>query len=115
MNRESEEDMARDVKENEELYQAFVDGNEEDNPDGASKTFWWSEQGRLDSLWEHLAIVLSLMWIALVLASLSTLFVRDSLSLAIIWVFLIGCTIMWWFEIKRTEEWLGEHYGDWNE
>jgi hypothetical protein len=111
MNWESEEDMEKDVEENEELYQAFADDGEK--TEKVSKTFWWSEDGRLESLYTHLAAVLSLMWIALILASLSTLYVRDSLSFVIIWVFLIGCTIVWWLEIKRTEDWLEEHYGDW--
>ena len=88
---------------------------EVDKSGGVSETFWWSEQGRLEALWEHVAAVLSLMWIGIIIASLSTFFVEDSLSFAIVWVFIIGCTITWWLEIQTTKRWLDEHYSDWEE
>jgi hypothetical protein len=81
----------------------------------ASETFWWNQDGILCSLKTDSAAILTMMWIALILASLSTFIFNAEESLLIVWVFLVGCTVVWWTQIKQLEKWLDEHYGDWEE
>lgn len=116
MNCESEKDMAKDVEENPDLYQALADDNEnayqsiEISKSGATdENFWWSEWGHLNALKEDLAATLCLMWIGVILASISTLFINPNYSLIIVYLFLVSSTIDWWMNMKEQEKWVGEN------
>lgn len=109
MNWESEKDMAQDVEEHPKLYQALADDDSED----IDENFWWSEWGHLNSLKEELGATLVLMWIGLILASISTLYFDPRFSLAIIWLFLVSSTIAWWINVSKQQEWVDENNGEW--
>jgi len=119
MNHESEKDMTRDVEDHPKLYQALADDEnryksmEVDKSGEIDEKFWWSEWGHLNSLKEELGATLVLMWIGLILASLSTLYFDQRVSLAIVWLFLVSSTVTWWVNVSKQQEWVDENNGEW--
>lgn len=121
MNHDSEEDMAKDVEENPEIYQALADdGNayksmEVDKTGGVDEEFWWSEHGRLDTMKEDTLVMLLFIWAGTILTSIAAYFSNSIWSLIIIWIFLLSVTAGWWMDMKYQQGWVEENEGDWDE